>query len=109
MSAQSFANRNLMVAVNNVLREAVNGCVALFVAAKSSHSIMELMSSLSCYLSSPLSNISSLGRTVRVTVDVQLISPLLTLAVEVGFDWVFYAGEDYVRMSVIPDCEYMDF
>ena len=45
------------------------------------------------------------GRSVRVSVATSLISHLLQLAVEVGFDWVLYADEDYVRMSVIPNCE----
>ena len=31
------------------------------------------------------------------------MSPLLRLAVEVGFDWVYYADESYVRLSVMPD------
>lgn len=47
----------------------------------------------------------SAGRSVRVTVDVSLISPLLQLAIEIGFDWVIYANENYVRMSVIPNCK----
>ncbi len=43
------------------------------------------------------------GRTVRVSVPSAYVSPLLRLAVRAGFDWVYYANEDYVRMSVIPD------
>lgn len=62
-----------------------------------------LLIKVRCSLLSILSLISLLGRTVRVTVDLHLISHLLRLAVEVGFDWVFYAAEDYVCMSVIPD------
>lgn len=27
----------------------------------------------------------------------------LKLAVSAGFDWVYYASYDYVRLSVIPD------
>ena len=33
-------------------------------------------------------------------------SLLLRLAVEVGFDWVYYAHQNYVRLSVIPDSEW---
>ena len=43
------------------------------------------------------------GRTVRVQVRADHYSRLLQLAVTAGFDWVFYAAEDFVRMSVIPD------
>ena len=45
------------------------------------------------------------GRTVRVVVALHLFSPLLRLAVEVGFDWVYYADPGYIRMSVVPDCK----
>lgn len=60
---------------------------------------------LSLFPPPPSSLTLSSGRTVRVSVDVHLISPLLRLAVEIGFDWVLYAADDYVRMSVIPDCK----
>ncbi len=40
---------------------------------------------------------------MRVQVRADHYSRLLQLAVTAGFDWVFYAAEDFVRMSVIPD------
>ena len=50
----------------------------------------------------------SAGRSVRVSVDISLVSSLLQIAVEIGFDWVFYANENYAQMSVIPNCESAD-
>ena len=49
--------------------------------------------------------ILSVGRTVQVRVASDHFSYLLQLAVEVGFDWVYYASHDYVRLSAIPDGE----
>ncbi len=46
------------------------------------------------------------GRTVRVGAVEDHFSFLLKLAVEVGFDWVLYASDDYIRLSVIPDGKY---
>ena len=43
------------------------------------------------------------GRTVRVSVQVEYMSELLKVAIEAGFDWVYYAHQSYVRLSVIPD------
>ena len=40
---------------------------------------------------------------MRVSVQVEYISDLLKVAIEAGFDWVFYASQTYVRLSVIPD------
>ncbi len=33
------------------------------------------------------------------------VSGLLHLAVEVGFDWVHYTSSQFVRLTVIPDGE----
>jgi hypothetical protein len=46
-----------------------------------------------------------MGRTIRVRIEIQHTSAFLRLAVEVGFDWVYYASDDYLRMSVIRDSE----
>ena len=46
------------------------------------------------------------GRTVRVRVKKAHFSLLLKLAVEYGFDWVYYASSSYIRLSVIPDGKY---
>ena len=45
------------------------------------------------------------GRTVRVSVRVDYMSELLQVAIEAGFDWVYFASHSYVRLSVIPDGE----
>ena len=43
---------------------------------------------------------------MRVSVRVEYMSDLLKVAIEAGFDWVYYANEGYVRLSVIPDGEF---
>ena len=40
---------------------------------------------------------------MRVSVQVEYMSELLKVAIEAGFDWVYYANHSYVRLSVIPD------
>ena len=47
-----------------------------------------------------------LGRTSRIAgSDPGELPEILHLAVQAGFDWVVYADENYVRVSVIPDGE----
>jgi len=47
-----------------------------------------------------------LGRTSRIAgSDPNQLPQILQLAVQAGFDWVFYADSNYVRVSVIPDGE----
>ena len=40
---------------------------------------------------------------MRIAVQSSYASDLLKLAIEIGFDWVYYATADFVRLSVIPD------
>jgi hypothetical protein len=42
-----------------------------------------------------------------VSVQVEYLSDLLRVAIEAGFDWVYYANQGYVRLSVIPDGKLM--
>lgn len=48
------------------------------------------------------------GRTVRVQLpggSGNDYDRLLTAAIDAQFDWVFYAANNYVRLSVIPSSE----
>ena len=44
---------------------------------------------------------------MRVSVQVEYMSDLLRVAIEAGFDWVYYANQNYIRLSVIPDGKLM--
>ena len=45
-----------------------------------------------------------IGRTSRIAgSNPSQLPEILRLAVQAGFDWVFYADDSYVRVSVIPD------
>ena len=52
------------------------------------------------------------GRTVRVRIGDRFVptdevSEFLTQAVQAAFDWVSYEANSYVRLSVIPDSEFI--
>lgn len=45
-----------------------------------------------------------LGRTARIRGNSRSeLREILQMAILAGFDWVFYADNDYCRVSVIPD------